>query len=71
MSKFDELSVKALWSDLKNDPAFNIYFQDNYADDKSPARHYFFCILNSIYPEYLKQIMDNAANQRYGVDGEK
>jgi len=26
--KWDEISTKALWDELKNDKAFNIYFQD-------------------------------------------
>lgn len=29
---WDELSVKKLWVDLKDDAAFNIYFQDKYPD---------------------------------------
>ena len=62
---YDELSSKRLWDDLKDDPVFNIYFQDEYPKDRYPAREYFFNILNTIYPEYMKQIMDHANNQRF------
>ena len=51
---WDELSVKNLWKDLKNDSAFNVYFSDKYPEEKVPNRKYFFDILNTIYPEYLK-----------------
>ena len=61
VSHYEELSVKNLWKELKNDPQFNIYFQDNYANDKFPNRKYFFDILNTIIPDYLKQCMVHAA----------
>ena len=51
---YDELSVKNLWPDLKNDPAFTQYFADQYPKDKGPPREYFFNILNTLYPDYLQ-----------------
>ena len=48
--QWDELSVKNLWPDLKEDPTFNIYFQDKYADQKVQNMEYFFNILNTFYP---------------------
>ena len=68
---YDELSVKKLWLDLKDDGAFNVFFQDKYPDEKGPNREYFFNILNTVYPEYLKQIMDHAAKQRFTADNEE
>ena len=32
VSHYQELSVKNLWKDLKDDQIFNVYFQDKYAD---------------------------------------
>ena len=61
VSHYEELAVKNLWDDLKEDKDFNIYFQDEYPKDRFPCREYFFNILNTTYPEYLKQIMENAA----------
>ena len=68
---WDELSVKNLWKDLKEDEAFRIYFQDEYAEERGPSRKYFFDILNSIYPDYLSQIMNHASKQRFTVDGDE
>ena len=51
---WQELSVKNLWQDLQDDEAFNVYFHDDYPNDKGPNRDYFFNLLNTIYPEYLK-----------------
>ena len=68
---WDELSVKNLWKDLKNDSTFNVYFSDKYPEEKVPNRKYFFDILNTIYPEYLKKIMTHASEQRYTIAGEE
>ena len=66
---WDELAVKNLWKDLKDDASFNVYFQDSYQDQKGPNRKYFFDILNTIYPDYLNQIMTHASKQRYTEEG--
>ena len=63
---FEELAVKKLWRDLKSDTAFNIYFQNSFPDERGPCRKYFFDIINTIYPEYVSQIMSHASKQRYG-----
>ena len=60
--QWDELSVKRMWTDLSTDKAFNIYFQDKYQDSKGPNREFFMNILNSIYPDYLSQVMTHASN---------
>ena len=60
VSHYEELSVKNLWTDLKKDINFNVYFQDVYPKDKLPCRKYFFDILNTVYPDYLRQIMEHA-----------
>ena len=65
VSHYQELSVKNLWKDLKDDTKFNVYFQDKYAEDKGPCRKYFFDILNTIYPIYLGNIMKHAADERF------
>ena len=64
--QWEELSVKKLWKDLKEDGAFNIYFQDSYPEDRGPCRTYFIDILNTVYPDYLSKIMAHASKQRYG-----
>ena len=71
VSHYEELSVKNLWGELKEDKEFNIYFQDEYPKDRFPCREYFFNILNTTYPDYLKQIMQHAATERYSSSGVK
>ena len=47
---WEELSVKKLWPDLKEDQSFHLYFSDEFPDQKGPNREYFFNILNTVYP---------------------
>ena len=68
--KYDELSVKNLWEQLKSDPAFNKYFANEYPKDKGPDRTYFFNVLNTVHPFYLKAIKDHATEQRFSATGE-
>ena len=35
-------------------------FPDKYPAGKSPPREYFFNVLNTLYPDYLQQIMSHA-----------
>jgi hypothetical protein len=68
---YDELSVKRLWASLKDDKNFVVFFQDEYPKDKLPCRDYFFNILNSVYPDYLKSIMEHASKERFTAQGEE
>lgn len=65
---YDELSVKALWPQFSKDKEFTQYFPDKFPKDKGPPRQYFFDILNTVYPEYLQQIMGHASKQRMAAD---
>ena len=67
---FDELSVRTLWPQLKKDAAFTQYFPTTFPKDKGPPREYFFNILNTLYPDYLAQIMAHASKQRMSAEGE-
>ena len=57
---YDELSVKNLWPQFSKDKEFTQYFPDKYPVGKGPPRQYFFDILNTLYPEYLEQVMKHA-----------
>ena len=67
---YDELSVKALWPQFVQDDLFARYFPDEYPKDKGPPREYFFNILNTLYPDYLGQVMSHANEQRMSAEGE-
>ena len=57
---YDEISVKALWPELKKDGEFMAFFPAVYPKGRGPPREYFFNILNSVKPDYLHQILDHA-----------
>ena len=67
---YDELSVKSLWPEFKKDANFCSYFPAVFPKGKGPPRDYFFNILNTMYPEYLKQVMQHANEQRMSADAE-
>ena len=57
---YDELSVKALWPEVKKDPIVMSYFPSVYPNNRGPPREYFFNIVNSKLPDYLTQILKHA-----------
>ena len=65
---YDELSVKNLWPQFSKDAEFTKYFPDKYPVGKGPPRQYFFDILNTLYPDYLQQVMEHANKQRMSAD---
>ena len=71
VSHYEELAVKNLWGDLKEDKELNVYFPDELPKDRYPCREYFFNILNTLYPDYLQKIMAHAAKERYSAEGEE
>ena len=52
---YDELSVKALWPELKKDGEFMQFFPAEYPKGRGPPREYFYNVLNTLKPEYLQQ----------------
>ena len=58
--KFDELSVKSLYPKFKSDPVVMKYLQDEYPNQRFPDRNYFFTVLNTVKPEYVKHIVEKA-----------
>ena len=44
------------------------YFPATFPKDKGPPRQYFFDVLNTVYPDYLRQIMAHAARERMAAD---
>ena len=66
---YDEISVKALWPDLKKDGDFMQYFPSVYPKGRGPPRDYFFNILNTLKPDYLQQLLDHANKMRMAADG--
>ena len=67
--QYDEISVKALWPDVKKDPGIMAYFPNVYPKNKGPPREYFFNILNTVWPDYLQQLLAQTNEQRMGAEG--
>ena len=55
--KFDELSVRNLYPRFKEDKSVMKYMQDEYPKQRFPDRAYFFTVLNTVKPEYVKHIV--------------
>ena len=67
--QYEELSVKALWPQVQGDEGMAKYFPDQYAVGKGPGRDYFFNVLNTVQPDFLKQMVDHANKQRMSAEG--
>ena len=67
---YDELSVKSIFPTFQNDPIFISYFPDKFPKGKGPPRDYMFNILNTLYPDYLSQVMNHANEQRMTSAGD-
>ena len=62
--------MKNLWPEFKKDPKFLSFFPATFPKAKGPPRDYFFDILNTLYPEYLNQVMNHANKQRMSAESE-
>jgi len=66
---YDELSVKNLYADAMKDELVKDYLPDlEQNSNKVPERDFFFGILNSLRPQYIKKVIEDANKVRYEVD---
>ena len=68
---YDELAVKNVWPQFAEDADMKKYFPDVFPEGKGPPREYFYNILNTVHPDFLKQIMQHANKQRMTTEGER
>ena len=61
---FDELSVKALWPDMKNHEEFMKFFPSKFPAGRLPDRSYFFNIMNTVMEDYVTQMIKHANKVR-------
>ena len=64
--KYDELSVTNLLPRVRENVNVMMYFPDSLPRGKSINREYFFNVLNTKYPDYLKKMIAHANSQRMG-----
>ena len=66
--KYDELSVKSIYPLFKKDAVMMKYFPDVYPKGKGPPREYFFNVLNTIYPDFLQQLLEHVERSAAAAD---
>ena len=67
---YDELSVKKFFPKLQRDKTFMKYLPDPTPDGRLPDRKYFFNVLNTLQPEYMKNVIDHANNLQMSASAE-
>ena len=67
---YDELSVKAFLPKFTGDGEFMKYIPDITMESRIPARDYFWNILNTVRPEYVKNVIEHANNLRMKANDE-
>ena len=68
--QYDELGVKNLFPKFLGDSEVMQYLQDEYPKNRYPDRTYFFTILNTVHPEYMRDMIVHANNARYAPFGQ-
>ena len=68
--QYEELAVKNIWPQFADDPQMLQYFPDAFSPGKGPSREYFYNVLNTVHPDFLKRLLDHANKQRMTVEGE-
>ena len=71
MPKYDELSVKNLYSKFAEYPYFLDYFPDSFPKGWTPDRDYVMKIYNTLYKEEMKELKRYALAKRYLVEDEE
>ena len=68
LPKFDEISVKNLYPKLIILEGVAEYFPTTYPKGWLCDRSYLFNIANTIHPDIVKEVIDYALSQRFGVN---
>jgi len=66
--KYDELSVKRLWPEMRESPDFCRFFPDKLPQGRLIDRSYFFNVMNTCNPEYTSELIRHANKQRHSVN---
>ena len=67
---FDEVSVTSLYGKCIKLEGMSKYFPDHYAKGRRCNRAYFFGILNTLYPDYVSELITNSKSIRYAAESE-
>ena len=69
--RWPEVCVKVLFEHYKNDPEVMLYLPDKFSKGRTIDRNYFFAVLNTVRPEHVAMIIQNARNKRFEAHGEE
>jgi hypothetical protein len=56
--QFEELSVQAIYPIIAKDAEVKIYFPEKLAKNKLPDRDYMYNVVNTLRPEYVKNLVE-------------
>ena len=63
--------MKNLWKEAREDPELSLYFPDDPRDKRHPPREFFFNIVHTVQPEFLKTIISHSQSLREERKGEE
>ena len=69
--KYDEISVKNLYSKLIELEGMKQYFPSKYAKGRQCDREYIFNIANTLHSQILNNLITHAMTQRYSLENDK
>ena len=67
---YDELSVKKFLPKFSNDEQVMKFIPEVSIESRIPARDYFWNILNTVHPDYVKNVIEHANNLRMKANDE-
>lgn len=65
---YDELAVKSNWKQVLEDEKLASYFPSDISDKKLPEREYFYAVINTLYPEYIPDIIASSKTVRFKAE---
>ena len=69
--KYDEVSVTNLYEVCILLDGMAQYFPDSYPKGRSCSREYFFTVLATLHPEYLRDLILKSKRDRFAVNNEE
>ena len=63
--KYDELAVNSIFDRFKADEGLMAFLPDRLPKGRVPDRTYFFNVLHSLYPDFVKQMVRVAQDNRH------
>ena len=66
LPRIDELSVPRVMSMIKDDKTLKMYIPDGYYKKTKPDRTWLFNVVNTVYPDFLQNLVNDANQLRTG-----